>query len=493
MSKKIILIRPWNEFHVNNYPPLNLLMLGTALMRNGFTVKIIHYEDRKNWEAKIKHEIDRSVIAICITAFTSEIRGAITIASFLKTITKIPIIWGGWHSTLFPEQMAASPLVDYVISGEGDESLPGLIKDIDAGKRPLNKIRYSKRLDLNSLPVPCYDLDEDIEFFIKAKLTDKFQEYVKRDFRWLPYQSSRGCPHRCGFCINVVTNNQLYKKKTAEKVVDEIALIKEKFRITHIKFIDDNFFVDVDRAKTIAAGFIDKNLNITWDAECRVDYFTKDRVNMETLKLLKDSGLLQLTFGVESGSEVTLKIMKKDISPQQVLQAISACDSLGLTTRCSFVLDVPGDTRESLFESAKLIKKLRNFKKCACGVHTYRPYPKSELCQKLISDGVIRQPECLEDWDNQRYVRQFTSTDVVRKWQRNYKLSSRISFYQSLESAMWLKPHQIDNRIARFINNLFIRIAKLRNESLFYGICVDKPLYIVFKNWYYGKLSQIRG
>lgn len=489
MKNKIILIRPWNEFHLANYPPLGLILLGTLLKNGGLNVKIVHCENRNRWKQRIDDALDDDVIAVGITSLTSEIIGAINIARYLKAKASVPVVWGGWHAALFPEQITASRLADYVIAGEGDLSFYKLVEELRQGKGPVNKLIRSGRVELDSLPIPLYEIDESIEHFINEKLNDKFQEYIKGICRWLPYQSSRGCPHRCSYCINVVTDNQMYKKKSAEKVVYEMGAIKDRFDLTHIKLIDDNFFSDINRTRKIALGMIKNGIGVTWDAECRVDYFKERFIDRDTLKLFKESGLVQMTFGVESGSEYSLARMKKDIEPDQSLAAVALCDSLHITTRCSFVLDIPGDSKKDIYESAKLIKKLRRFKRCVCGVHTYRPYPKSELCQKLINDKVLYQPNCLEEWEDKRYVAQFTSTDVVRKWQANYKLSSRLSFYQSLESGMWLKPHQIRHKYVKILNSIFVLLARWRNSIYFYYLDFDRPLYIFFKNWYNKKHS----
>ena len=88
-------------------------------------------------------------------------------------------------------------------------------------------------LNLETLPLPDYGIDKNIERFISNYLTDKLSEYVRQPMRWLPYESSRGCPSHCTFCINVVADNTRYRKKSAEKVVSEIEHIVKKYNLTH--------------------------------------------------------------------------------------------------------------------------------------------------------------------------------------------------------------------------------------------------------------------
>ena len=191
---------------------------------------------------------------------TSEIPDAYTIMKFIKENSNVPVVAGGWHCTLFPEQMADSPYVDYVVAGEGEEHLLKIADTLKKGEKPENNIFQKMMLDLDGLPMPDYETDENIERFISSYLTDKLSEYVKQPMRWLPYESSRGCPSQCTFCINVVTDNTRYRKKSAEKVISEIESIVRKHNLTHVKIIDDNFFVDIKRVRKICKGIIERKL-----------------------------------------------------------------------------------------------------------------------------------------------------------------------------------------------------------------------------------------
>ena len=340
-------------------------------------------------------------------------------------------------------------------------------------------------VDLDELYPPRYDLLPNIDSYITRPLNDKFLEYYEGDFRWLPYESSRGCPFPCAFCINSVTGNRKYRAKSAKKTAHEIADLVTKYRLTHVKIIDDLFFVKIDRVREIFEETERLGVKFTWDAECRVDFFKEDFMDDKMFAFLKGNGLVELTFGIESGSLDTLRRMRKGgkAGPKFAIAAIEMCAKHGIASRGSFILDIPGDKPEHIMETVELIRKLRRYPKFACGVHTYRPYPRSPLCEQLIREGKFYQPATLEGWEDNDSVRQFTDTAVERIWQANYKLSSKVSFYESLESGFWIKPHQLSNPIARFINQAFIKIASLRNQHKFYAFAIDKTIYIQFKNF----------
>ena len=484
MKNKILLIQPRNTLSLNIYPPLNLIQIGSALQKREYEVAIVTCPSVNNYKERILKECS-DVLFVGIGVLTSEVPNAIEIARMIKHNYEIPIVWGGWHSTLFPEQMALSELVDKVIVDEGDESVIQIADEYrNKGRKSISKNRIvnnTNKLDMEQLSCPDYSLVPNIELYINTPLSDKFLEFDSRKVRWLPYQASRGCPSFCTFCINVVTDNRKYRRKSAIKVVDEIETIVHTHKINHLKIIDDNLFVNTKWIKDIANRLIEKKLNITWDAECRVDYLNDKKINDECLGLFVESGLNELCFGVESGSQRTLDTIKKEITPSQSLYAIKKCSEFGIVSRCSFIIDVPGETKEDIFETVKLVNEIRKIPKTSCGVHTYRPYPKSELCDQLLESGMISQPKKFEEWSEKEFVEQFTYADAKRRWQKNFKLSSNISFYQNLESGFWLRPHQIHNKLLKVINNFFMKIGKLRNNKLYYGYTVDRYIYSLIR------------
>ena len=378
MSKKILLIRPENIYHYNNYPPLNLISIGSALKEHGFCVKIINCFIEKDPLKTIYDELN-DCLFVGITLLTPEVPDALKILKFVKEKSKVPIVVGGWHCTLFPEQMADSEYVDYVIAGDGEEHILALSIDLKEGKMPGNRIFSARPFDINQLPVPYYSLDENIEGFITSSLQDQFVRYIPTPVRWLPYQSSRGCPSQCSFCINVVTGNTLYRKKFAEKVIQEIKEIINTYHITHLKIIDDNFFVDKMRVMKICEGILANKMKFTWDAECRCDYFNDKNIDDDLLSLAKKAGLVQLTLGIESGSQHTLEIMKKHITLEQAEYAVMKCNEIGIVARSSFMIEVPGESFEDIKKTVRFINKLRKYPYFVCGVTSFRPYPKCEL------------------------------------------------------------------------------------------------------------------
>ena len=480
---KILLIRPNNFLSVGNYPPLALILTGSALEKAGYEVEIYTASSDDHYLETIGEKIrDDDLLFVGLTALTTEVADALKISKEIKGISNVPVVWGGWHVTLFPQQCADSNFIDYAIVDEGDFSIVKLADSLAAGVPLKNKIIASeKHLSMDELPFPNYSLVENIEEFIIRPLGDKFQEVMNHPTRWLPYQSSRGCPSQCAFCINVVTDNQHFRAKSPRKVVDELERLIREYNLTHFKILDDNFFVSRKRVKEICELIIDRKLSFTWDGECRADYFRDDYLNDDLLQMLKKVGLVQLVMGAESGSKKTLEYLNKNIIPEQTEKAIESLQRNGIIADCSFIVGLPGETKEDLMDTANFINRQRKHKLFLCGVHTYRPYPRSKIAQQLIAEGKLEEPKTVEEWSDEKVVAVYTYVDGYRPWIQDYKLAMNISYYQSLTSGVWLLQHQIERPVDKLINMFFRKLARFRSKYFIFRLPFDKKLYSLFR------------
>jgi len=212
-----------------------------------------------------------------------------------------PLVWGGVHPMLLPEQTAVNSCVDVVVRGEGELIIKDLARALAFGK-PLDDvagITYrsggevksnpdGEVIDLDSTPINLpYDLLE----------MDHYPSVKSGRFH---IQTSRGCPHRCGFCYNTLFNKKKWRAKSADRVLDEIEYILKKFpNVKIIDPIDDNVFVDQQRVREICQGIINRKIQVQWRANCRFDYLST--YDKDFLGLLEQAGCVELDFGGESG------------------------------------------------------------------------------------------------------------------------------------------------------------------------------------------------
>jgi radical SAM superfamily enzyme YgiQ (UPF0313 family) len=491
MKSKILLIRPRNLLSLNNYPPLALILLGSALERAGFDVEIFVASNHDDYLSVIENRINDDMLFVGLTVLTTEVSNAITISERVKKISDVPVVWGGWHATLFPEQIVKSDIVDYVVVNEGDELIVQLANLLRRGEKPEQHIlSAAEHIKMDDLPFPDYSLVNDIDKFISRPLVDKFQESLEYPLRWLPYQSSRGCPGQCTFCINVVTNNQRYRTKSAKKVVDELELLIRKYDINHFKILDDNFFVVRKRVEEFCKLVIERGLKFTWDGECRVDYFRPGMVDGYLLNLLRKTSLVQLVLGVESASKKTLEYLRKGTTVDNARTAVKELNRFGIISDCAFIVGLPGETREDIMKTSDFINEQRQYDTFVCGVQTYRPYPKSKIAEQLIKEDKLKVPQNVYEWADENIVSMYTYVDAYRPWIQDYDFAMNISYYQSLASSVWLFDHQLESFVCKLINRFFKQIAIFRTRNCFFKFPFDKRFYSAFRTWVYKSIER---
>jgi len=323
----------------------------------------------------------------------TQIKFAIDIGRYVRRISpKTPIVWGGIHPTLTAEQTINNPLVDYVIRGEGEKTIVELCKALEKeGDLSLinglsyksgNKIYHNKErkyLNFDEEPMPAYRL-------INMK------QYVG-----IGIQTARGCPHRCAFCFNLFYNKKTWRAKAAKTIIDEIEFLYKMYDIRKIHLVDDNFFVDKNRVKEFCNELLNRNLEVKWSTDCRFDYF--DKYDVDFLRLLVKSGCAYLQLAAESGSQKILDLIKKDITIEQIINAVEKCKKAGLLPKIAFMIGMPTETWEDRNKSFDLMNKIKEIYEEAVltSLHIYTPFPKTDLTKLSITNGFM-EPKSLEEW-----------------------------------------------------------------------------------------------
>ncbi|MHC1712828.1 MAG: radical SAM protein [Solidesulfovibrio sp.] len=234
--KRIALINPPTP-DGNFVPPLGLLTIAAVLEKQGYEPAV--FDANGNPAAKSSIQ-DFKPDLIGLTAVTSAILSAKKLAGELRTLLPgVPITFGGPHPTAMPLEVISWPEVDYVITGEGEVAMLGLMEWISAkgSLAELSKIPnlYHKNAGLpqftyrdeflsskilRELPLPAYHL-LDVETVVKKLRHGLF----RKGKRALPYMASRGCPHQCAFCCQMM--GRRVRRKSPEQVIDEIEHLVE--------------------------------------------------------------------------------------------------------------------------------------------------------------------------------------------------------------------------------------------------------------------------
>jgi len=350
----VLLVYP-NLLKEEGSPPLGVVSLATILKKNGFNVKIFDFSFNANYNDFEKEIISFKPNFVGISYITSYAGFAIKCSKIVKKINKkIKVIMGGPHPTLFPKETLRKKSVDYVIIGEGEETLLELIKNKKLnlikglyykikGKIIENKPKeYIKNLD--KLPLPDWSL---------LPTFDKYLKYSKQ----MPIMISRGCPFHCSYCQP--TLNKMFGKitrfRSPKRVVEELEYLTNKFNISNFVFHDDTFTLKKKWILDFCKILKKKKLNIRWKCNSRVGI-----IDDETLSAMKSVGLEKIAFGVESGSQRILeKILNKGIKIKQIIEAFEQCHKHKIDTTAFIMLGSPTETKRDIIKTINLVKKIK--------------------------------------------------------------------------------------------------------------------------------------
>ncbi len=394
--KEVLLVFPGRHKAPDPQVPLQLLHVAGALRRAGYVVRIfdMRLQDYRGFSVG-------EPLFVGITCMSGpQIRYGLEFARKVRAESpRVPIVWGGVHPTLLPEQTAASEYVDIVVRGES-ELVVGPLADRLAAGGPLDDVQgltFSADGAITSTPdADLIDLDT-IPVELPYELLD-LDKYPTLQAGRVHMQTSRGCPSRCGFCYNSDFNHRKWRGKSPERVVEEIQHLVRRF--PHVKIVDpvdDNFFVNRRRVEAICNGLLDRGPRVAWRANCRFDYLAG--YDGEFVSLLERAGCMELDFGGESGSERMQQFVCKDVTADEILESVTNLHrwAPSIDPFVSWLSGLPGETYADMEKTFDLMDQMAraNPRTQHYGIFLYTPFP-SPLLESLPRE--FRPPQSLEEW-----------------------------------------------------------------------------------------------
>ncbi|MBF0142620.1 MAG: B12-binding domain-containing radical SAM protein [Magnetococcales bacterium] len=319
-----------------------------------------------------------------ISTVTLTASRAYELASWIKRATPdTVVIVGGIHATVVPDEVLAQPGVDLVVRGEGELVLKELVDRILAGMDPGNGVPgVSHRLEgtvvHNPLPPFLADLDEipSIPFHLFAQHKERYSNFGV-------ILGSRGCPYPCTFCSARSMSGMKYRFHSVERMLTDIRLLVRTYGQRTIHLIDDNIAVHKRHFMELCAGIIGEGLHLeaSFQGSLRGDDARDD-----VLTMAKKANFSIIYFGLETGSERLMQVIRKKETVADVVDAIHRTHRHGIATGTTIIFGLPTETRKDRWDCMRLVRTLPL---ASVRFNTLAPYPGTQVYDELMAQNKI--------------------------------------------------------------------------------------------------------
>lgn len=451
-SKKIVLFFP--AFSSKEATaPLGLLAIATPLLEAGYDIRLIDSTITPNFKKRVIDELS-DAICLAVSLVTGPmIKETVQIAREVKRLyPDLPVVLGGWHPSLLPDQTLAAEYVDAVVIGQGEESFLEMVRRFEAheslqgiagvGYKEDGRLVFNPKRELKplrDLPRKAYELAD----------FDAYERVCGR--RWAMYATSLACPYNCGYCTNAGVYGRKWNALPAEQAAEEMADLSRRYRIETIWIADDNFMVDKHNALGIAEGLLKRNTSFEWYVQASTNLVI--RFSVDELKLLRRAGMTQVSQGADSGSPKVMHLMNKDFQKLDTIYAAAErLHQAGIRPSFNMIFGYPGEGDAERRESVQLVMNIcRRYPGAEFWTNLFTPYPGSPVMEKAFELG-IHVPKSLEGWADffPRYTRLPWFSDEKHKEVQTMREYMRVAFHR--EPIGRQKQHAVSRAVHQMIS-----------------------------------------
>lgn len=349
-----------NELRIMKpYVPLGILYISSYLKQHGFDV-VLYDSTFKSFEEQKKKLLKSKpdVIAIYCNLMTK--LNVLPLMKFIKSapeLGNIKIILGGPEPPFYSEEFLNAG-ADIIVEGEGEVTMKSLCEELAMPSPDLNKVKgiIFKNENSSAVKTPPRELVKDIdELPIPDREGVELNLYLDawkkaHGYSSVSINTMRGCPYTCRWCSHSVYGTS-YRRRSPEKTVEEIRYIIEKYHTDMFWFVDDVFTISHKWLKNVNKLLKEQNITIKFECISR-----SDRLDEETLKILKEMGCFRLWIGAESGSQKMLDLMERRVDAVKTREIIKLTRRFGIEAGTFIMLGYPGEKKEDIYETVNHLK-----------------------------------------------------------------------------------------------------------------------------------------
>lgn len=447
----------------STWPPLNLALLAAIAERHGHDVTIMDGEaEQITLEAMVERAVASKPDVIGFTATSPFFHISKTVAEGIKRIApQIPIVVGGPHVTIMKEE-ALLPAFDYAFVGEAEESWPQFLNQLGQGRevsnvagiifrrngKPVSTGQPADITDLDALPAPArHRLDMS-----RYKLGT-----LRGRLPFTSIQTMRGCPWKCIFCASEALKTTEMRVRSPRSVVNEMKQVVEQFGTRHFYIVDDVMTLWKEHILEIAELITQEKLEITFEGSTRANL-----VEDEVIARLVKSGLIRLSFGLETVDPEIRRTMKKQVPLEHYVKANGICNKYGVEALNSVMIGLPGETRDTVMATLTFLRNAREVKQANFAIAV--PYPGTEFHELAVKgDKGVK----LMTKDFSEYRRYGSAVTTVGDLSPRDLIDLQNEGFVSIYSAPWRWIPMLQKHGVIGGTLMLIRVARLLSQKLF--------------------------
>ena len=355
-----------------------LCSISSSIKKKGFEVDLIDLRRLNGWPGFQAEITERNPDVVGLSMMSVDFDYVMKCVDLIeKTGSGIKIVVGGPHPSLRPDEVAANTGIDYIVIGEGEISFTKLLCDLRERKDTADRVIHGIKPDLDELP------------FVDRELYGGEEQPIVEDGRLLPKPFvttivGRGCMYNCRFCQPAERSifGTKVRRRSVHNVIEELKFLREKYNFRSLMIHDDCLTENRDWVEEFCTQYKANGFTQNFVCQSRADIICKHE---ETVRILRDSGLVMFIIGFESGNQRVLNFLGKGTTVEHNYEAARICRKYGIAIWANYMLGIPTETKGEVMDTVEMIKKINPEHRSPA---YYTPHPGSELYDYCVDKNI---------------------------------------------------------------------------------------------------------